>query len=205
MAATDRAYTSEYSFFGQANEPEGTYVRSRANGASGAAAARNYTPRSAHAYAASYAYATDYAYPEPHPRNPRTRRTAEKVADKPILREAPRRAEAPLITHEVLLKTILLFIFAGAILIATIWLRAEATEIKYEINKFNKENVILQNEISMLDIKIESSNSIEQIEEYATEKLKMQYPKSQQCIYIEPDEKASDDLAQRIREKAYSE
>lgn len=100
---------------------------------------------------------------------------------------------------------ILLLIFAGTILISTIWMSAKATEIKYEINKINNANVLLQNEISMLDIKIESANSIEQIEDYATGTLNMQYPKAQQCIYVEEGSKASDDLVQRIREKAYGE
>ena len=67
----------------------------------------------------------------------------------------------------MLRRAVLLLIFAGAVLISTIWMSAKATEIKYEINKINRQNVLLQNEISMLDIKIESANSIELIEEYA--------------------------------------
>ena len=57
----------------------------------------------------------------------------------------------------------------------------------------------------MLDIKIESANSIELIEEYATGELKMQYPKSQQCIYVDTSKSAPDDLVDRIKEKAYKE
>ena len=111
----------------------------------------------------------------------------------------------PVITHRMLLRVILLLVFAGAVLISTIWMSAKATEIKYEINKINKENVILQNEISMLGIKIESANSIEQIEDYATNNLKMRYPKSNQCIYVEEAAAASKGLASQIREKAYKE
>ena len=93
--------------------------------------------------------------------------------------------------------------FVGAVLITTIWMSAKATQIKYSINQMQSENIVLENEISMLGIKIESANSIESIEEYATDKLGMQYPKSQQCIYIESGANASDDLAGQIREKAY--
>lgn len=105
----------------------------------------------------------------------------------------------------MLRRAVLLLIFAGAVLISTIWMSAKATEIKYEINKINRQNVLLQNEISMLDIKIESANSIELIEEYATGELKMQYPKSQQRIYVDTSKSAPDDLVDRIKEKAYKE
>lgn len=202
MAATDRAYTSEYSYFGQAYEPKNSYRRSSSEGKT---ASHEYAQQSAHAYAEHYAYERGYAYPTTYPQSPRTGKASEREKAKPELREVPKQTQTSLITHELLFKTVLLLIFAGAILIGTIWLSAKATEIQYEINKINKENVILQNEISMLDIKIESANSIEQIEDYATGTLKMQYPKSQQCIYIEAGEKASDDLVQRIKEKAYSE
>ncbi len=198
MAAIDRAYTSEYSYFGQAYEPKAAYRRSRSDGS---AVPNDYAQQSAQAYARAS------AAPEFYPKNPQIGRAGRKTKSEPVLREVPKptQAKTALITHELLFKTVLLLIFAGTLLIGTIWMSAKATEIKYEINKINKENVILQNEISMLDIKIESANSIEQIEDYATGTLKMQYPKSQQCIYIEEGAKASEDLAQRIREKAYGE
>lgn len=172
MAASERAYTAEYSYLG-------------------------------HAYAE--------AYPERYPQSPGVKRTREKPQperqkeDTARQRAVERESETPLITRTLLFKMILLLIFAGTILISTIWMSAKATEIKYEINKINNANVLLQNEISMLDIKIESANSIEQIEDYATGTLNMQYPKAQQCIYVEEGSKASDDLVQRIREKAYGE
>ena len=167
MAASSRAYTSEYSTLGQAYQP-GQWA---------------------------------YALPESKPAAPRVKRTRQK----PQLETKVEQERAYFITHSMLLKSVLLLIFAGAVLISTILMTAKATEIKYEINKLNKENVLLQNEISMLDIKIESANSIELIEDYATSELKMQYPKSQQCIYVASGEAASEDLAERIREKAYKE
>lgn len=175
MAASERAYTSEYSYIGQPYRP-----------------AQNYGQQGAHR-----------AYSRPEAERPRVKRSEEK----PKLQVQPRvQQEAqPVITHQMLLRVIILLVFAGAVLISTIWMSAKATEIKYEINKINKENVILQNEISMLGIKIEGANSIEQIEEYATDSLKMQYPKSNQCIYVDANAVASSDLAEQIREKAYKE
>lgn len=142
-----------------------------------------------------------YPLPEERPAAPRVKRTRQRPALEP---EAPKTSRA-LITHKMLRRTILLLVFMGAIVISTIWMSAKATEIKYEINQIKSENVLLQNEISMLDIKIQSANSIEQIEDYATTELKMQYPKSQQCIYVEAGDSASGDLVARIKEKAYKE
>ncbi len=142
-----------------------------------------------------------YPAPETKPAAPKVKRTRQR----PKLETKAPQAGTAVITHKMLRRAVLLLIFAGAVLISTIWMSAKATEIKYEINKINRQNVLLQNEISMLDIKIESANSIELIEEYATEELKMQYPKSQQCIYVDASKSASDDLVDRIKEKAYKE
>ena len=175
MAASERAYTSEYSYIGQPYRPAQSYGQQ----------------------------GTYRAYSQPRPERPQVRRSEER----PKLQVQPQVQQEmqPVITHRMLLRVILLLVFAGAVLISTIWMSAKATEIKYEINKINKENVILQNEISMLGIKIESANSIEQIEDYATNNLKMRYPKSNQCIYVEEAAAASKGLASQIREKAYKE
>lgn len=142
-----------------------------------------------------------YPVPETNSAAPKVKRTRQR----PELETKAPQADTAVITHKMLRRAVLLPIFAGAVLISTIWMSAKATEIKYEINKINRQNVLLQNEISMLDIKIESANSIELIEEYATGELKMQYPKSQQCIYVDTSKSAPDDLVDRIKEKAYKE
>ena len=59
--------------------------------------------------------------------------------------------------------------------------------------------------IDVLEVKIGSANSIESIEQYATEKLGMRYPKAGQSIYLTIDRAANKDLVQRIKEKAYRE
>ena len=140
------------------------------------------------------------AVAEPSPKPERVKRVRPRP-QRPdtIIHEA----ETALITHKMLVRSIIFMAFVGAVLITTIWMSAKATQIKYSINQMQSENIVLENEISLLGIKIESANSIESIEEYATDKLGMQYPKSQQCIYIESGANASDDLAGQIREKAY--
>lgn len=52
-------------------------------------------------------------------------------------------------------------------------------------------------------VKIGSANSIESIEQYATEELGMRYPKANQSIYLTVDRSRNADLVQRIKEKAY--
>lgn len=192
MGATERAYTSEYSYFGQAYEPKSAYRRAHSS-------------RSSEAY--GYAPIQAYAVPEQYPGITGVKRSREKLQlpEKERSKVQGDKRETAVLTHDVLFRAVAFMIFTGIILISTIWMSAKATEIQYKINTINKENILLQNEISMLDIKIESSNSIEQIEDYATGTLKMQYPKSQQCIYVDEGAAVSSDLAQQIREKAYKE
>ena len=94
---------------------------------------------------------------------------------------------------------------AGILLIATVFLTAKATEIKYSINSTMRQNAALQKEIDVLEVKIGSANSIESIEQYATEKLGMRYPKAGQSIYLTIDRAANKDLVHRIKDKAYRE
>ena len=178
MTALNRAYTSEYSTIGK------PYVQGQ------------------------WAYGVSQHMPQQVPQAPQKqppRVKKEKLAQVPEIREVPQPATQSGLTHKTLAKAIISMVLAGALLISTIWMSARATEIKYEINQVKNENTVLQNEIARLDIKIESANSIETIEEYATDKLKMQYPKASQCIYVKAGEKASADLVSRIKEKAYTE
>ena len=78
----------------------------------------------------------------------------------------------------------------------------DVSNIKSELQQSQQALLSL---ISSANGEIESANSIELIEEYATGELKMQYPKSQQCIYVDTSKSAPDDLVDRIKEKAYKE
>ena len=63
------------------------------------------------------------------------------------------------------------------------------------INDLKKANMELEDEIDALNMKIYTGTSIEQIESYAMNELKMRYPTSSQCIYIEADDAPVDNFA----------
>ena len=109
-----------------------------------------------------------------------------------------------IVTTSVLLRSTIILLIIGALLIASVWMGAKATAIKYSINSLTKENVQLQDQVTMLGIQIEGAVSFESIEEYATKNLKMVYPKKNQCQYIDDDAEVKEGLVKAIREKAYS-
>ena len=159
------------------------------------------------AYTADYgqrAYQTPASYPERERRvSIREREKLNTKAPQPVSQPQPK--PTGILTRAMLAKTTAVLIFAGMLLIGTVFLTAKATEIKYSINTLTRQNVTLQKEIDVLEVKIGSANSIESIEAYATEKLGMRYPKANQCIYLTVDSAATQDLVQRIKEKAYRE
>ncbi len=159
------------------------------------------------AYTAGYgqrAYQAPASYPERERRvSIREREKLNTRAPQPEAQPQPK--QTGILTRAMLAKTTAVLIFAGMLLIGTVFLTAKATEIKYSINTLSRQNVTLQKEIDVLEVKIGSANSIESIEAYATEKLGMRYPKANQCIYLTVDSAATQDLVQRIKEKAYRE
>ena len=108
-----------------------------------------------------------------------------------------------IVTTSVLLRSSFILILIGALLVASVWMGAKATAIKYSINTLTKENVQLQDQVTMLGIQIEGAVSFESIEEYATKNLKMVYPKKNQCLYIDEDAEVEEGLVKTIRAKAY--
>ena len=89
------------------------------------------------------------------------------------------------------------------LLIGLLVINAYAASIQCSINDLTRENLSIEDEIDTLNMKIDSSTSIEQIESYAMDKLNMSYPKSNQCIYIEEDAALMDNFASMLRQKAY--
>ena len=169
------------------------------------AAERAYT--SDYSYVAPSTYARDFAQQLP---KTGTGKNSDRVYGKKSRRAGniellPEKKDVSLISRKVLLRSVLMLIIAGVLLVGTVWMSAKATEIKYSINRTNNEIRLLENEINTLNIKIQSSNGIESVEEYAISKLGMKYPKSNQCIYIENGTAVRDDLAAVIKEKAYKE
>ena len=126
---------------------------------------------------------------------------------KPEIKQVPKTNSGEeaffVLTEKAIFRAVLLLAFIGVLLLGTIWMNAKAAEIQFSINKLNKENITLDNEISLLNIKVESANGIEQVEDYATKELKMRYPKSNQCIYITEGSKLPEGLVSTIRKKAY--
>ena len=155
------------------------------------------------AYTTEYTYVAPSNYAEEFVRQipQRKQYVQEEVHEIKVL---PETRKKELISQAGLLRAIVSLVIIGALLIGTVWMSATATEIKYSINKINKENVMLDDEFEMLNIKIESSNSIAAVEAYAIDKLKMKYPAADQCIYIEEGFTVSGDLVETIKQKAYN-
>ena len=200
MALPKRAYTADYADLNHAVQSD------TQQGSGGAARAYRGQARqsgTAGAYGGP-AYPSYAPYPQ---RERRVKAWEERNLPKPQPQNAQnaQSADTGILTRAVLAKTVAVLIFAGILLIATVFLTAKATEIKYSINSTMRQNAALQKEIDVLEVKIGSANSIESIEQYATEKLGMRYPKAGQSIYLTIDRAANKDLVQRIKEKAYRE
>lgn len=101
-------------------------------------------------------------------------------------------------------KIVTVMVIVGAILIGMVLLRARATQLQYEINNLQRSNLDLENQITMLNIEIDSTVSFESVEEYAVNKLGMRYPNQNQVVYISEDTKVDSNLTNIIREKIYS-
>ena len=72
------------------------------------------------------------------------------------------------------------------------------------MNQLENQNAILQTEIDLLEVKIGSNTSINQLEVYATENLAMHYPEGKECIHLSSVELPETKLADVIRQKAYA-
>ncbi|MGN0734185.1 MAG: hypothetical protein ACI4LP_00045 [Anaerovoracaceae bacterium] len=158
-----------------------------------------------YSYIPPSAYAREYAQQFPERKSYPQKggdRTSEHDKERKIREVQHTQPKSP-VSRAVLVRSVILLVIAGILLVGTVWMSAKATEIKYSINKTNKEIRTIENEITALKVKIEGANGIESVEEYAINKLKMKYPTANQCIYIEEDAVVRDTLSAEIREKAY--
>ena len=103
----------------------------------------------------------------------------------------------------VLRSLIVAVIAVGVLLIGMIVVNAHAAKLQYSINQLRSENGILKTEIDMLTIKLDSSNTINQLETYATDELGMYYPQGSECIHLSTIEPSEESLTELIRQKAY--
>lgn len=165
-------------------------------------------------YAADYTASLPARYQnmieESLPQRSRRNREAEKTSYGEAVRKTRKHFElVPSAARETLtssstLKIVAVMALIGIIAIGIVLLGARATQLQYNINTLERENIELENQITMLGIQIDSTVSFESIEDYAVNKLGMKYPNQNQVIYIAEDAKVSENLADTIRNKIYS-
>lgn len=165
-------------------------------------------------YAADYTASLPARYQnmieESLPQRSRRNREAEKTSYGEAVRKTRKHFELvpsaarETITTSSTLKIVAVMALIGIIAIGIVLLGARATQLQYNINTLERENIELENQITMLGIQIDSTVSFESIEDYAVNKLGMKYPNQKQVIYIAEDAKVSENLADTIRNKIYS-
>ncbi len=149
-------------------------------------------------------YTSEYsAYnniPEKQPeRIKRTRQRPDFNADKTERRKKQEQAYQA----AVLRALIVAVIAAGILFVGIIVVNAQAAKLQYSINQLRTENNNIQAEIDMLNIKLDDNNTINQLETYATEELKMYYPQGNECVHLSSVKAYDGSLADLIRQKAY--
>lgn len=73
--------------------------------------------------------------------------------------------------------------------------------LKFQVNSLISANETLENEIADMDIKLQTANSITNLEKKAKNKLGMKYPSSSQIVYID-DIETPGDIASVVSEAA---
>lgn len=148
-------------------------------------------------------FTSEYAYnyiPEEQPQ--RVRRTRQRPLDVP--QTAPKtKPGSDVLSRETLRLLVLATIAIGIILIGTVIINAHTSKLQYSINQLEKQNEIIQTEINLLNVKIGSNTSIQELETYATGELSMHYPEGNECIHLASME-APSGLADMIKQKAYA-
>ena len=130
----------------------------------------------------------------------RIRRTRPRPKAQP---EVQRGSGGQGLSLQELAQLIAIAVMVGVLLIGLLVINAYAASLQCSINDLTKANMTLEDEIDALNMKIDTSTSIEQIESYAMDELNMRYPASNQCIYIGEDAVLMDHFAASIRQKAY--
>ena len=150
------------------------------------------------------AYTSEYTYnfaPEVQPeRVKRTRQRPERKEQQQVRRN-PQGGTLSADTLRVLIMAVLAI---GIILIGVVIVNAHTASLQYQVNQLESQNAVLQTEIDMLEVKIGSNTSINQLEEYATAKLAMHYPEGNECIHLATVELPEGSLADIIKQKAYA-
>lgn len=100
--------------------------------------------------------------------------------------------------------TICAILMIGIILISAVVVSAYTANLKYQNNELIAANEELQNDIDMLNVKIQTAVNLENIERVAKTKLGMTYPDSSQYVYISEKDVPSEDFAATLKDKVYN-
>ena len=95
-------------------------------------------------------------------------------------------------------------LIVGLILIGMVILSAVSAQIKHANNELISANNELQDNIDMLNIKIQSTANIGTVEKIAKDKLGMVYPEAGQYVYINGQKAPDADFASVIKKQAYN-
>ena len=150
------------------------------------------------------AYTSEYSFNfTPEVRPERVRRTRQRP-ERPVEKQERRAPESGTLSQDTLRVLIAGVLAIGVILIAMVIVNAHTASLQYEVNQLENQNAILQSEVDMLEVKIGSNTSINQLEEYAATNLAMHYPEGNECIHLSAVELPEGNLADIIRQKAYA-
>ena len=150
------------------------------------------------------AFTSEYAFnfaPEVQPeRVKRTRQRPERQEQKQVRTSQ----QTGTLSADTLRALIVGVLAIGIILVFMVIINAHTASLQYDVNQLENQNAILQSEVDMLEVKIGSNTSINQLEEYAVTNLAMHYPDGNECIHLSAIELNEGELANAIRQKAYA-
>lgn len=150
------------------------------------------------------AYTSEYSFNfTPEVRPERVRRTRQRP-ERPVEKQVRRAPESGTLSQDTLRVLIAGVLAIGVILIAMVIVNAHTASLQYDVNQLESQNAILQSEVDMLEVKIGSNTSINQLEEYAATNLAMHYPEGNECIHLSSVDLPEGNLADIIRQKAYA-
>ena len=150
------------------------------------------------------AYTSEYSFNfTPEVRPERVRRTRQRP-ERPVEKQVRRAPESGTLSQDTLRVLIAGVLAIGVILIAMVIVNAHTASLQYDVNQLESHNAILQSEVDMLEVKIGSNTSINQLEEYAATNLAMHYPEGNECIHLSSVDLPEGNLADIIRQKAYA-
>ena len=150
------------------------------------------------------AFTSEYNFgfaPEQQPE--RDKRTRQRPQTQPEIKKSPARQSGTISVDTF--RTLIVGVLAiGIILIGMVIVNAHTASLQYSVNQLENQNAILQSEVDMLEVKIGSNTSINQLEEYAMTQFGMHYPDGNECIHLAAVEAPDGNFADLIRQKAYA-